>query len=281
MDRRTISALATAGLLAASSAAEAQTWRTMESARQLHDRELTSVQIEYGAGELTVEPAPASMLYEMELRFDEDEFEPITEYDPGERTLRLGMDGRGRGGMMNIKSGSRAVIGLSREAPLDLDLDFGAGEAELDLSGMRIRRLDISTGASETTVRFDSPNPIAAEHVRIDAGAAELTVVGLGNARARSIDFQGGVGSTTLDFTGAWAADARASVHMGIGELTLRFPRGLAVKLEKSSFLSSFDTQGLIKRGDAFYSPDWDTAAHRLSIDVNTAFGTVDVEWVG
>lgn len=267
------------GLLAVAGPVEAQTWRTMESARQLQDRAQTSVKIEYGAGRLRVEPAEARMLYRMELRYDEDHFRPITDFDADTHALRLGTESI-RSRSMNLESGARATIALTREAPLDLDLDFGAGEAELELGGMQIRRLDVSTGASETTVRFGAPNPMAADRISIDAGAAELNVIGLGNARARRIDFEGGVGSTTLDFTGAWSGNTDASVQMGIGELTLRFPEGLGVKLERSSFLTSFDTEGLIKRGDAYFSPDWESAEHRLTLDVNAAFGAVNIRWV-
>lgn len=265
-------------LLLVAGIAEGQSWKTMESARQLHDDGPTSVRIEYGAGELRVEPAPRRMLYHMELRYDENRFTPVTTFDAQARTLRLGLNDRDRRGSKT--HGSRAVIGLTREAPLDLKLEFGAGEASLDLGGMSIRSLEISTGASESEIRFDAPNQISAERVEVEAGAAELGVFGLGNARARRIQFQGGVGSTTLDFSGAWDADATASVRIGIGELTLRFPRGLGVRLEKNSLFTSFDTEGMIKRGDAYFSPDWDTATHRLTIDVDAAFGSVEVEWI-
>jgi hypothetical protein len=276
---RVSSLLSLPALLLAAGIAEGQSWKTMESARQLLDDGPTEVRIEYGAGELRVEPAPQRMLYHMELRYDEDRFTPITSFDAQARTLRLGLDGREHRAT-STTHGSRAVIGLTREAPLDLALEFGAGEASLDLGGMSIRSLEISTGASETEIRFDAPNRISAERVEFKAGAAELEVFGLGNARARQIRFQGGVGSTTLDFSGAWDADATASVQMGIGELTLRFPRGLAVRLEKNALLTSFDTEGLIKRDDAYFSPDWDTATHRLTIDVDAAFGSVEVEWI-
>lgn len=271
--------LAAVALLATAGAAEAQTWRTVQSARQLLDRSALDVHIRYGAGELHLGPSSGSMLYEMDMRYDEDNFTPLTEYDASERTLRLGVEGRQR--RMDLDEGSRAVIGLSDQVPLDLDLEFGAGEAELDLGGMRLQNVEISTGASETTIRFGQPNPIEAERVRIEAGAAELQVIGLGNVRARNIQFQGGVGSTTLDFTGRWSRNATASVQMGIGEIRLRFPRGLGVELKKSSFLTSFDSQGLTKRGNSYYSPDWETAAHRITIDVNAAFGSITVEWVG
>lgn len=270
-----------AGCVALPALAEAQSWRTLRSSRQVWDREPLNVQIRYAAGELTVTPAEQPLLYQMELRYDEDRFRPLTSLDPERHTLRLGIDTvEGvRGG--DIDDGSRAEIALTREVPLDLDLEFGAGRAELNLSGMRLRGLSVSTGASETTIRFAALNPIEADELRIQAGAAQLEVIGIGNSRARSVEFHGGVGSTVLDFTGTQTEDTDVSVKMGIGEMKLRFPRGVGVQLQRRSFLTSFETEGLVRRGDAFYSPDWDTAARRITVEVEAALGSVEVEWVG
>lgn len=281
LDRRRAMRLGAAALLiisAGAAPAEAQTWRTLTSSRQLSGSEPVSVNVEYGAGELALRPADGSLLYQMDLRYDEEHFSPVTEFDATRRVLRLGAKGRDTRGM-NVKEGSRATISLNRSVPLDLSLTFGAGEAMLDLGGLHLRRVDLSTGASETTVRFGSPNVTRAERLEIKSGAAALTVLGLGNSRAEEISFQGGVGSTTLDFSGRWSADATARVQMGVGSVKLRFPRSLGVRVSNSSFLTSFDADGLVKRGSSYYSRNWDSAAHKLTVHVEAAFGSVDVEW--
>lgn len=275
-------ALAAVGFsLALAAPATAQSWRTVNSARQVWDQEPVDVRIQYGAGELRVRPAESPLLYQMEMRYDEENYSPVTEYDTERRILRLGVRGKeGRRGL-RLREGSHATIALTRSVPIDLDLDFGAGEAEIDLGGVALRNLEVSTGASETHVRFGAPNPIRAGHVSIEAGAAELEVIGLGNARAEQFSFEGGVGSTLLDFSGEWDRSAAASVQMGIGSVTLRLPRGLGVRINKDSFLTSFDSQGLVKRGNSYYSTDWESARHQLTIDINAAFGSIEVEWIG
>jgi hypothetical protein len=271
-----------AAALAGAGPASAQSWTTMKSARQLWDAKPVTVELEYGAGTLTVLPASKSMLYEMEMRYDKRYYAPITRFDSNQRRLELGIrsteEGRNR---MNAKEGSRASIALSREVPLDLTLQFGAGDADIDLGGMRLRKLDLSTGASDTKLRFSAPNPISAQEVEIHSGAAELTVSGLGNVRAEHLSFEGGVGSTTLDFSGEWNRSATATVQMGVGSVTLRLPRDLGVRINRSSFLSSFDAPGLVKRDGSYFSSNWDSAAHQLTVDVNAAFGSIDIEWIG
>ena len=88
------------------------------------------------------------------------------------------------------------------------------------------------------------------------------------------------MGSVVLDFRGEWNRDANVSVDMGLGALELRFPEGLGVKLMKDTFLTSLDSEGLMKRGDAYYSMDWDNAPYRVTVTVDAAFGSIDVVWV-
>lgn len=274
-------ALAAAALLLAAGAAQAQNWRTVQSARQLQNDRPVEVLVQFAAGELSVAPGDGELLYEMELRYDEDRFRALSEYDPSTNRVRLGLDGQRQGNRsINLDKEQEARIRLTRRVPVSLDVDFGAGEADLDLGGIALRALDLSAGASEATIRFSEPNRVAARTINLEAGAAELEVIGLGNARAEHIHFQGGVGSTTLDFTGAWTADAEAEVQLGVGSVTIRLPRGLGVQIRKSSFLTSFDADDMQKRGGAWYSRDWEHAEHQLVIDVQAAIGSIDVEWV-
>ena len=88
-----------------------------------------------------------------------------------------------------------------------------------------------------------------------------------------------GVGDLTIDLTGEWRRDADVKVTMGLGSRQLVFPEGLGVKHERKTFLTSVDTQGLVKRGDSYYSLDWETAEHRVTVRVEAAFVSVDVRW--
>ncbi len=67
---------------------------------------------------------------------------------------------------------------------------------------------------------------------------------------------------------------------MGLGALNIRVPRGLGVRVRKSGILASFDSQGLVKRGDVYFSEDWDRADHRLTINIDAALGAIRLAWV-
>lgn len=270
--------LVAAALLAAAPAAQAQQWRTVTSARQHHGERALDVRVQYGAGDLRVGPAPAGLLHRMQLRHDERQTRLLSEYDRAAGRLRLGAEALRRN--QRGQRGGSALIELSPRVATDLRLDFGAGRAELELGGMAIRSLELATGASETELAWSSPNRVAAREVRLSSGASRLRASGLGNARAERIRYEGGVGEAVLEFDGAWTRSADLSVQMGLGAVTLRFPRSLGVRIESRSTLSRFSPAGMERRGDAWYSAGWDRAAHRLTVRVDAALGAVNVQWL-
>ena len=84
----------------------------------------------------------------------------------------------------------------------------------------------------------------------------------------------------TLWLNGRWQQDAHLSIDMGLGVLELMIPEGLGIRLRKDSFLTSLDSQGLVRRGDVYESLDYDDADRKVTIDLDAAFGSVKVVWV-
>jgi hypothetical protein len=163
---------------------------------------------------------------------------------------------------------------------MDLDLEFGAVQADVDLGGLALTGLELSTGASESTIDVSEPSTASMEVARFEVGAAEFDARRLGNLNAARIEVDAGVGSITLWLDGEWRQDARVGIDMGLGSLELRVPEGLGLELRKDSFLTSLDSEGLVKRGDVYQSLDWDEAARRVTVDLDAAFGSVKVVWV-
>ena len=271
---------------AAVTRASAQTWRTVTSARQLHgERELT-VNVEYGAGLFRLRPGAEGELYRLEMRYDEEKFTPVRQFDPAAGTLRLGV--RGRDGMrVRLGDGRRREeppyfnLELSLDIPLALDLQLGAVQADVELGGLALRRIRYRTGASETRLGFARANPVPCEELVMEVGAAEFVARQLANANCARVRFSGGVGHAELDFTGTWRQDMEADLNVGIGALELRLPSDVGVEVHLSRFLASFDAAGFTKRGDVYYSANHGTARRRLLLHINASIGGIDVSWAG
>ncbi len=275
-------ALLAAASLAAASPLAAQTWQTLTSGRQRHGETQLAVSVTYAAGEFRLGAAPAGTLYSMNLRYDEDHFTPLREYDAQGPRLRLGV--RGKNGDVNLGTHKGDQAGsldlqLAPDIPLALDLEVGAVRSAVDLGGLALRSVRYRTGASETTLRFSRPNRQACEELVMEAGAAKFEAWTIGNAACRRVRFNGGVGDVTLDFSGSWQGVTRADLTVAMGTLPLMLPRDAGVSVRLSRFLASFDQAGFTRRGDTYYTANYDSAAKKLFLDVNATFGGVNVVW--
>jgi hypothetical protein len=209
-ERRAARLALTAGLLgtlAACHSADAQRMRSTTSARQLQGETRANVQLTYGAGRLRVSPARGDLLYRMELRYDDEQFRPVTEYDRAGGKLKLGVESREHRGRHHGSNNQHATIELTPRLPLELSLAFGAGEADVELGGLALQDVHLQTGASRTNISFASPNRVAARRVKVDAG-------------------------------------------------------------------------GMVKRGNAWYSRNYDQAQYKLDVSIHAAVGSVEVDWI-
>lgn len=262
--------------LLAPRAVRAQDWRTVTSSRQVSGEDVVKVDVEYAAGGLKIGAAPRGTLYRSSLQYDANVFRPKIDYSSNR--LHIGIEGnnvRGR----NLKSGS-LDLRLGTETPLELDLQFGAVEAQIDLGGLRVRSAEIKTGASHTTLDVSQPNRESCRVLELAAGAAKFEALRLGNLNAARVQFEGGVGEVTLDFTGSLNQDMEVDIDMGLGSLTLRVPRRVGVRIDKDGLLSAFDSQGLVKRGDVYYSEGFERTTRRINFKIDAALGSIRVVWV-
>jgi hypothetical protein len=255
--------------------AAAQDWRDVTSFRQLGPETRLDVQVKYGVGKLRIEPGAPGELYRVGIRYDSEAFDPVTEYRRGR--LTVGVEGGSRSVRMRNQEGGDMRLGLSPDIPLELALTFGAVEAELELGGLHLSKMKVETGASDSEMRFSRPNRTSCERIDLSMGAASFRAVGLANANCRVIKAEGGVGEMSLDFSGDWRQDLSADITMALGSVTLAVPSDVGVAVKRSTFLTSFSGAGFTRSGRDHYSDNWDTAARRLTVDLQGAFGSVTV----
>jgi hypothetical protein len=275
-------ALALLALVAGATSASAQSMRSFATFRQLHGETRLHATLDYRAGGLRIAPGRATELYRMDASYDEDRYSPTSTYDAASGIVTLGLQPAGEGGLRVVSTRQLrqdATVAFAPSVDLDLDLALGAVKADIELGGLSLSELTMEAGASQAVVRFSEPNLSRCRAAEITTGAAELTVLGLGNSRCDRFALEGGMGRVTLDFAGAWTSSSAAEIKMAVGELTLRLPRKVGIRLTLNRFLASFDPAGLVPTGNAFQSPGYDRADRKLDIDVTTAVGGVKVEW--
>ena len=280
MRRMLLSLLALA--LGASGAA-AQSMRPFSTYRQWHGETRLDARLEYAAGALRLAAGRPNELYRMDVLYDGERYVPVSTFDAARGGVGLGLRAAGEGGLRVVSRGQlrqTASVTFSPRSDLALSVTLGAVDGDLELGGLRLTDLRLEAGASRATVRFSQPNAARCRAATLTAGAAELSVVGLGNSRCDRITFEGGVGRVTLDFGGTWTSSSQVAVKMALGEVVLRLPRAVGVRMTLDKFLASFEPQGMVRRGTSYLSPGYDQATRHLDIDVTTAIGGVTVGWL-
>jgi len=140
---------------------------------QLGEAKSARVEIEMGAGQLNVNSG-AHELLEADFSYRGASRRPRVEYHvsggQGQLTIREPESYHGHGGGQNTWD-----LHLSNKVPMQLKVEQGAGRAKLTLGGLALSRLDLEMGAGETTVDLtgDWKNDLAAN---IQGGVGRATV---------------------------------------------------------------------------------------------------------
>jgi hypothetical protein len=259
----------------------AQEMRTVGMSRQLQDTGAVAVQVRLGAGRLELGTTDGQLLYDLRARFQPAVVEALHTWDSTDRRAVLGLRALEGDNLARVAERSPAPelsVDLGRGAAIDLDLDLGAVEANVDLGGLPLSRVHMASGASDSHLRFSSPNPIRMSSLEVQMGAAELTMDRLADANTGLIRVSSGLGSVELDFSGSWQRDIALQLEVALGSVRIRVPRNVGVSVEHSRFLGRFDTTGLEKRGERWVTPDFDAATYKLVIRAHTAIGKLSLE---
>jgi len=120
---------------------------------------------------------------------------------------------------------------FNREVPLDLKVEFGAGEAHLDLGSLTLRRVEIQMGVG--TLNMDLRGPVKSDYdVRIQGGVGEATVY-LPSDPGVYAEASGGIGDIRVQglhhedshyFNDAWKKaqhNIRLNIQGGVGSIKL------------------------------------------------------------
>lgn len=162
---------------------------------------------------------------------------------------------------------------LSSLLPIDLTIEGGASENHLNLTGLQLTSLKITQGASETDLRFETPNPQVMETFSFTTGASSADLYGLGYANFNQMDFSAGAGDYTLDFTGALSHDATVDLRATISNITIIIPTGMRAVVINEGTVSNINTKGIWLLNDETYSTL--DEGHTLTIHLDMAVGNV------
>ena len=212
--------------------------------------------------------------------------------------VHFNYDVRNRIGYMDVKLGEKGeedetgsvtlsdigkgdwTLRLSDALPISLDLELGAGTGKFDFSGLSIKDLNITTGASQVKVLFDEPNKSLIENMNIESGVSTFVAQNLGNANFRRLRFQGGVGVYTLDFNGELTTEVDVDAEVGLGVLTIIIPPEVGARVfYDKNWISTLDVESDFHPTDEnqYQSENYASARGKLNIRLDSGLGNIRI----
>lgn len=249
--------------------------------RQYKDLDIS---ISYGLGKLIIGPSNKKNTIEGLITYDNRRITPIVKMksvsSSGVLTIKTKKDKGKDLCSYKLKDFDNDMeFYFPSQIKTDLFLDFGLGDAKIDLTNISITKLNINCGLSDVNIEINERNNVVCQTVSIENGLGNLSVSGLGNLAAKKIDINIGLGSADIDFRGDRIYDADINVDVGLGSLDMILPKKANIKIYvASSFLSSVDIYGLKqKKNKLWVSPNWDSRYPTITMDVNVGIGSVDI----
>jgi len=174
----------------------------------------------------------------------------------------------------------KCFIELNPNVKLFLKVKFGGGKADLDFSGLKVKRLRLSSGASDTKVAFNTVNTEVLDYLKIESGASNLNLSGLGNTNCSEMDISLGACTATLDFSGETSMDMYTEITMRVGRLNLLIPKELGVKIKADDRLAEMRLPDFNIREGYRVSKNIDEAKNILNLRIGSTLAQVNLSWI-
>ena len=192
----------------------------------------THLTLSFGAGKLTLSPG-AKNLIDGTAIYNVKDLKPVINKDGNNIEIKQG-DFHSLPPLDEIKNEWKLQLS---DAPIDLTVQAGAYQGNLELGGLTLKNLTVKDGASNVDLSFQKPNQTQMSILRYETGASNVKLTGLANANFSTLTFSGGAGNYTLDFTGTLQRDAVVTIDSGLGDLSLVIPEKVnaAVTVESTA----------------------------------------------
>lgn len=220
---------------------------------ELGDANEVRVDIKMGAGELNIDSGTDNLM-EADFRYNVADWEPDIDYQVRDGNGRLTIR-QPNTNQISMRTDARYEWDLlfNGDVPLDMRIQCGAGNSDVDLGELNVTHLDVKLGAGD----FD-----------IDLS---------GNDSLRSLEFDIGAGDVTIDLTGAWTENVDIDVQGGVGKTTLLLPKAIGVRVNVSKAIGDVDASGLYDRGGYYVNEAYGESDVTVEINIQAGIGQIDL----
>ncbi|MEN8241902.1 MAG: DUF5668 domain-containing protein [Chloroflexota bacterium] len=251
---------------------------TESFADPLAGAESARVSLDFDSGTLKVFPlTDSNNLVEVDVTHDQD----LTFNASGSarRNISLNLDNELSIGFIGFFEDQQIVgeVGLHPGLPIELSVDVGGGSAELDLTGLDMTDLQVSSGSGSIKLTY----PESSLPVDLSAGSGSINVQ---TSAGSELELEAEVGSGRIRVEIAEGVYGEVELQSGSGGITVYLPEGTAVRVDGTTGSGSVRVPGDFVRvsgsdrisGDsgAWESPGFDDADQQLVIEFSIGSGS-------
>lgn len=252
-----------------------------------NERELKAT-LEAGFAKLTVGRSKPETLFECNIATDDDR--DATNYIDYSVRDKVGYLSLSTSDDNTKKKKSFHLSGLDAgtwnttftdKVPISFDVELGLGKGDFDFSGLKVKDLSLSAGASTVSVRFNEPNKSEIDVLTIEAGLSKFEAKNLANANFNRMKFEGGVGTYKLDFGGTVEKEMDVDIEVGLGSLTIALPQTLGAKVTyEKNIISNFDIDRDFteQSEDNYISSNYYSATGKINFHIEAGLGSVKIK---
>jgi hypothetical protein len=172
---------------------------------------------------------------------------------------------------------------LTDNKPYDLELFYGLGMANIDLSGLSIRSLKINTASADVTVGYYNQieNLVQMDTLALKVDLGSVNAKNISLAKSKYILADVGFGNIMLDFSTTPVVPNTIKGSVGAGNLVIILPTNneapVSVKIKESWLCSVKMPKAFTKMGDGTYT----NAAYQkdsknaLKFDLDVSMGNI------
>ena len=214
----------------------------------------------------------------MDARFEFNEgYEPHVDYTVHNGRGELRVDQPSFPKSLNITR-NRWDIRLNDRLPIDLEIDNGAGEAEIDASSLSLTSFEFDNGAGEAEVKLNG-DQLRLAHVEAEVAAGRLDLEMRGAYPAmREMRVEASAGQIRLDLTGEWSSEVDIKVEVVAGEIVVKLPKTVNIVATASTTVGRVKARGLMVDGDRYrLDAPGSTATLRLKAVANVGQVVLEV----
>jgi len=145
------------------------------------------------------------------------------------------------------------AISLPERVVHELEIEMAAGKSKINLEGCKIKNFEFAMAAGETKIN-------------------------LRNTSVKDLEIDAAVGEAIVDLSGDWENDLDASITGALGEITIKLPDDIGVKLDVHGLLGEVDAPGFTKRRRTYTNDLYGKTEHTLYIDLTGGLGEINIE---